>query len=149
MVMRVAGEATSSKTEQVAPVNQDLVSTDNELIRMWKEYREQRIWEYPPTLCDFFARFTALFGYFYVIVNKDKLRVDAEVAKQTAELMVMYAKSSVTERDSNIRRAERSARSVNEYYLAQVAWAKGCISEMQTLLRLIGDEAKMTGSGNV
>lgn len=143
---QVAGEL--PQVEQ--PVgNTELERIDNELIAMWNHYRQAKVYDNPVTLSEFFAQFTAIFGYFYVIVNKDKLKTDMLVAKRTAEIYQEYASASVTERDGIIRRAERSGRSVNEYYLAQVAWAKGCVNEMQTLLRLMGDEAKMTGGANV
>jgi hypothetical protein len=152
MVMRVAGGTPQvEETPQVnVPVgNSELEKIDAELIAMWQQYRNKQIYENPVTLSEFFAQFTALFGYFYVIVNKDKLKTDAAVAKKTAEIYMEYGKASVTERDGVIRRAERAARSLNEYYLSQVAWAKGCVNEMQTLLRLMGDEAKMSGGSNV
>jgi hypothetical protein len=81
-------------------------------------------------------------------VNRHKLATDQAVTKQTAEIYEQYGKSSVTERDGVIRRAERSLRAKSDYYMSQVSWAKGCVNAMQTMLRLYGDEAKMLGGSN-
>lgn len=144
-MLRVSGE----KPQNESVGKSDLERVNNDLIVMWQHYIENKTYDNPVTLSDFFAKFTALFGYFYIIVNKDKLETDILVAKKTAEIYQEYGKASVTERDGVIRRAERATRSVNEYYLSQVSWAKGCVNQMQTLLRLYGDESKMTGSNNV
>lgn len=139
-------EATPSKTEAIFSDVEDWKSIDDidaQLINMWQHYISNRTYENPVTLSEFFGQFTALHGYFYIIVNRHKLATDDAVSKQTAKIYEEYGKASVTERDGVIRRAERSMRAKSDYYLSQVSWAKGCINSMQTMIRLYGDESKM------
>lgn len=147
-------EAIANKSEAIFGAEPDITGQkdiddiDRQLIAMWQTYITNRLYENPVTLSEFFGRFTALYGYFYIIVNRHKLATDEAVTKQTAEIYEAYGKTSVTERDGVIRRAERSLRAKSDYYLSQVSWAKGCVNSMQTMLRLFGDEAKMTGANN-
>jgi hypothetical protein len=147
-------EATATKSEAIFGVEptlegqNDIDSIDRQLTTMWDAYVRQRLYENPVSLSKFFGHFTAMYGYFYIIVNRHKLATDQAVTKQTAEIYEQYGKASVTERDGVIRRAERSLRSKSDYYMSQVSWAKGCVNAMQTMLRLYGDESKMSGGFN-
>ena len=142
-------EATATKSEAIFGIEPDITGQkdiddiDRQLINMWQVYITNRLYENPVTLSEFFGKFTAMYGYFYIIVNRHKLATDQAVTKQTAEIYEQYGKSSVTERDGVIRRAERSLRAKSNYYMSQVSWAKGCVNAMQTMLRLYGDESKM------
>ena len=147
-------EATASKsgaifgTEPTLQGQTDIDSIDKQLTIMWGYYITNRVYSDATQLSKFFGQFTAMYGYFYIIVNRHKLATDQAVTKQTAEIYEQYGKSSVTERDGVIRRAERSLRAKSDYYMSQVSWAKGCVNAMQTMLRLYGDESKMLGGGN-
>lgn len=146
-------EATASRSEAIFSEpditgQKDIDDIDMQLINMWQHYITNRVYENPVSLSEFFSRFTALYGYFYVIVNRHKLATDEAVSKKTAMIYEQYGKSSITERDGVIRRTERSLRKKSDYYLSQVSWAKGCVNAMQTMLRLFGDESKMSGGRN-
>lgn len=151
--MRQVAEA--SKAEQIfnghtmnlAELKQ-ISDVDETLIGMWQTYITERYYENPVTLSEFFSKFTAMFGYFYIIVNKYKLSTDESVAKQTKAIYDTMAGESASKIDGLVRRSERDLRAKSEYYLSQVSWAKGCVNSMQTMLRLYGDESKMTGGNN-
>lgn len=146
-------EAKETKTEAIFSEpsiegSKDIDDIDNQLVAMWNNYITSKTYDNPVMLSKFFSAFTALYGYFYIIVNRYKLATDEEVSKKTAEIYEQYSNASVTERDGVIRRSERSIRSKSEYYISQVSWAKGCVNSMQTMLRLWGDETKMIGGTN-
>ena len=104
-------EATATKSEAIFGVEptlegqNDIDSIDRQLTTMWDAYVRQRLYENPVSLSKFFGHFTAMYGYFYIIVNRHKLATDQAVTKQTAEIYEQYGKASVTERDGVIRRA--------------------------------------------
>lgn len=146
-MLREAGqvEDNSAKSELLSV----LAENDSRLTNMWQHYIINHTYENSVSLARFFSEFTAIFGYFYVVVNKYKLLIDAEVSENTNLIYEDKEIKSATDRDGRIRRSERTIRATSEYYLSQVAWAKICINSMQTMLRLAGDEAKMTGGANV
>lgn len=124
------------------------ISTVHErLVGMWAYVINDRVFENPVLLNNFFGEYAAYVGFFASLVHALSHKAAELVAKETNDVYREHAGKPVTFIDGLVRRTERQLKKDSGYYESELGSFNSNINAMQTKLRLYGDEAKiMAGS---
>lgn len=127
-------------TTQIEQVQQRLVS-------MWAHVINERAFENPVLLNNFFGEYAAYVGFYASLVDALYLNTVTLVESETNNIYKVHTDKPVTFIDGLIRRTERQISKQFNYHEKELKAFNNNINAMQTKLRLYGDEAKiMAGS---
>lgn len=117
------------------------------LVGMWVYVINERAFENPVLLNNFFGEYAAYVGFYASLVNALQRTTAEAVATETNNIYKQHGDKAVTFIDGLVRRTERQISKDFNYHEAELKAFNNNINAMQTKLRLYGDEAKiMAGS---
>lgn len=124
-------------------------SVQQRLVAMWATVVNDRVFENPVLLNNFFGEYAAYVGFYSTMVDQLYRTTTAVVEKQTNDAYKEHSDKPTTFLDGLIRRTERHLSKDLTFHERELKTFNNNINAMQTKLRLYGDEAKiMAGQNN-
>lgn len=152
MVMQ---KITGSQTVAIEPEAYDLKvgaattidQVQQRLVGMWAHVINERVFENPVLLNNFFGEYVAYVGFYASLVDALVFNTTKAVEEETNRIYATHADKPVTFIDGLVRRTERQISKDSSYHERELKAFNNNINAMQTKLRYYGDEAKiMAGS---
>lgn len=117
------------------------------LVGMWAYVINERVFENPVLLNNFFGEYAAYVGFYSSLVDALVLQTTITVENETNRIYREHGDKTATFIDGLVRRTERQINKTATYHQSELKSFNNNINAMQTKLRLYGDEAKiMAGS---
>lgn len=113
------------------------------LVGMWAYVINERVFENPVLLNNFFGEYVAYVGFYSSLVDALERSTAELVEKETNDIYRNHSDKAVTFIDGLVRRTERQISKDSNYHTAELKAFNNNINAMQTKLRLYGDEAKI------
>lgn len=136
-------EAYDLKVDAGTTINQ----VQQRLVGMWAHVINERVFENPVLLNNFFGEYAAYVGFYASLVDALVLNTVKLVEEETNRIYREHADKTATFIDGLVRRTERQINKEASYHQSELKAFNNNINAMQTKLRYYGDEAKiMAGS---
>ena len=123
--------------------NTTIDNVQQRLVGMWAYVINERAFENPVLLNNFFGEYAAYVGFYASLVDALYLSTTTVVEQKTNDIYKEHSDKAVTFIDGLIRRTERQLSKHLEYHERELKAFNNNINAMQTKLRLYGDEAKI------
>ena len=120
----------------------EITSVQERLVGMWAYVVNERVFENPVLLSNFFGEYAAYVGFYSSMVDHLYHTTTIVVESETNKLYIEFADKPATFLDGVIRRTERHLSKDLVFHERELKTFNNNINAMQTKLRLYGDEAK-------